>query len=103
MTLDEEMALRDEIAAQIRQLDTDINNIRSQIEHAQARRIETGQCASPMWFAKANSALRYKNAEREAQQHELGKINRRIKDRRFMDIARRVLTEEQYIEIASQI
>jgi ribosomal protein L29 len=110
MTITELEAERTRIEAEMMQVCEDIASIKGQIEHAQARRVETGIWTNPMWFAKANSALRRKNAEREARQCELGKVNRRIKelkakafDARFIDVARRVLTKEQYIAILSQV
>jgi hypothetical protein len=101
---------RESLVARDAELGVNIASIKSQLEHAQARR-ETGrQMADPIWVARANSALRHYKREREAAQNELSRVNRVIKaaraqasDRRFIDVARRVLDKETYCSILSQV
>jgi hypothetical protein len=62
------------------------------------------------WFAAAESALRFKNVERQRLQSELGKINEKIReahgraqDRRFADIAKRKLPPELFQSILAEL
>jgi hypothetical protein len=62
------------------------------------------------WFVNAETALRYKNVERQRLQNELGRLNREIKaangwaqDRRFADIARRKLPPEIFQSILAEL
>jgi hypothetical protein len=94
-------------------LDGEIADIKSQLDKAKARHKLEGVWAEASWFARANSALRHKQRERQALQIDLGKINRLIHGKRgalgtdenrlFVYAAKRLLTEEQYMDIWAEV
>ena len=73
----------------------EINDIKHQIAQAKADVIVNGVYSDPVWFAKANAALKHKQRQHQQILIELGKANREIKrnyqkrlERAFVDIAR---------------
>lgn len=95
-------------------LDEDMNSIRTQIDHARARRFKEGIFADPDWWARANSALRHKGRRRQELQNQLGEMNRRQRaenkinsdrddGRAFVRAAKALLTGEMYARIWSEV
>jgi hypothetical protein len=83
----------------------EIARIKSQIEHA-----KVNGDYDHHWLIKAETALRFKNVERQRLQFELGAVGRRIKDaqmaegeRRFSDTAKRVLPREVFDKILAEM
>ena len=88
---------------------TEIATIRGQIEMAKASVAGGGEYADPIWYAKAKQALRYKGlhhqqAMREqARRRKNGKqAPRENENAIFRQVAKRLLTHETYMMIATE-
>jgi hypothetical protein len=111
MTKEEE--IRD-IQERMLRLDEALTEIRTQLDHAKARRINYGEHANPEWSARANSALRHKGRERQQLQNRLGELNRAVRaerkaqddqnsERAFIRAAKAVLSEDMYRRIWQEV
>ena len=88
----------------------EISSIKSQIEAAKATHKQTGQYADPVWFAKANAALRYKQARHQEllkmksdKTKEEKKSRAREFERAFVDVARDILEPDLFAEIMDEV
>lgn len=89
----------------LEQTNMEIARIKGQLETARAQQKATGQYADPIWYAKANGALRFKQRESQAIQSRLGELKEERRQRasreemKFIEIARRRLDPALFEEI----
>lgn len=86
-----------------------IARMKAQIDYAKVSKIETGEYADPAWFAKVNSALRFKQIEhqkliREAAQLKKEKNRQYANDihRVFVDLAKTRLNGDVFSSLLNQ-
>jgi hypothetical protein len=112
MTIAELQAYRLRIMRAKEENTLDVGKIKTQIEHAKAKVIQTGRYSDSDWFARVNAALRAKGWRDQMLGNELGRVGNRIRklrgnetaasfECRFIDAARRKLTGDQFAEIVA--
>jgi hypothetical protein len=92
---------RDNIIAAMFMLDTELTNIKGQLERALDHRRSTGCFVNPDWYRRASAAQRHKGRQRQAHQLALGEVNRRLKAVEAR--ARDASDERQFIRIAKEL
>lgn len=95
-----------EYTAEIEAVETELADIRGQLEKASAHQKATGQYADPEWYRKAKAALRYRGIEhqkllqgRAALRREVNAGNVLNLERRFVEAARSILDEDLFYAV----
>lgn len=90
-------------------IDLDITTIRIQLSDAKAKVVTDGSYSDPEWWRKANAALKIKGRQSQQIQNELSLMRRKKQEikaqqfeRRFIDIAKKELSEEVFQKILNQ-
>jgi transposase-like protein len=97
---DELSAARATIEQAMYYLDGTLSSIKSQIDLAKSRALES-QYADPIWWRRVNSAQRFKGRQRQQLQNKFGEVNRRLRANRATANANEQLTREQaFVRIA---
>jgi hypothetical protein len=109
MTLNDAEAERERLIGEMLEQDRDLDSIKAQISAAKVRLARYGQHADHDWFRRISDAQRHRRRERQEMQARLGEINRVIRkltakehDKRFADIARRLLPAQTWSKIAAE-
>jgi hypothetical protein len=108
-----EQAIRDTQQAMLT-LSEESGSIKTQLEHAKAKRYSQGEWSDPDWWARANAALRHMARQSQSYQLTLGELNRRrraklheISDRddgrMFISCAKEALSPERYMSIWAEV
>jgi hypothetical protein len=99
---------RVELLERKQKLDSEIADIKQQLEQARLVKHLTGQYADRDWYIRANAALRHKGQESQAIQIALSRLKTQKKERpdtlegRFVEIARQKLADEVFTDILSE-
>ena len=100
---------RTELLARKQKLDSEMADIKLQLEQARLIKHQTGQYAEREWYLRANNALRGKGLESQAIQLELSRRKEKQRNKRpdtlegrFVEIARQKLAEEVFTDILSE-
>lgn len=113
-TLETLEAQRTSIENEMIYLRTGIAGIRADILDAKAKVATRGEYSDPDWYRRANYALTTKGHRHQILQQQLSAVNKKIKalshaaadakswKTRFVEVSRRLLTEEMYERIMSE-